>query len=80
MVTAIAIDADDSFFAGREPLRYGNAVGLAPAAANALGAMVVTLSSDSETGSFTADSITVADDIPTVRPSATTTLLPVWSL
>ena len=60
-VTAIAIAADDSFFAG-ESLSGMVTLWGGTAAANALGDVVVTLSSDSETGSFTADSITIADN------------------
>ena len=63
VVTAIAIQADDSFFAG-ESLSGMVTLWGGTAAANALGDMVVTLSSDSETGSFTADSITIADNMP----------------
>ena len=61
VVTAIAIEADDSFFAG-ESLSGMVTLWGGTAAANALGDVVVTLSSDSETGSFTADSITIADN------------------
>ena len=61
VVTAIAIKADDSFFAG-ESLSGMVTLWSGTAAANALGDVVVMLSSDSETGSFTADSITIADD------------------
>ena len=61
VVTAIAIEADDSFFAG-ESLSGMVTLWAGTGAANALGDMVVTLSSDSETGSFTADSITIADN------------------
>ena len=61
MVTAIAIEADDSFFAG-ESLSGMVTLWGGTAAANALGDVVVTLSDDSETGSFTAASITIADN------------------
>ena len=60
-VTAIAIAADDSFFAG-ESLSGMVTLWGGTAAANALGPVVVTLSDDSETGSFTAASITIADN------------------
>ena len=62
MVTAIAIEADDSFFAG-ESLSGMVTLWAGTGAANALGDMVVTLSSDSETGSFAADSVTIADNM-----------------
>ena len=61
VVTALAIEAEDSFFAG-DSLSGMVTLWGADAAANALGDVVVTLSSDSETGSFTADSITIADN------------------
>ena len=61
MVDAIAIDADDSFFAG-ESLSGMVTLWGAGGAAKALDNVFVMLSSDSETGSFTADSITIADN------------------
>ena len=60
-VSAIAIAADDSFFAG-ESLSGMVTLWSGTSAANALGPVVVTLSDDSETGSFTAASITIADN------------------
>ena len=62
VVTAIAIEAEDSFFAG-ESLSGMVTLWGGMAAANALGDVVVTLSSDSETGSFAADSVTIADNM-----------------
>ena len=56
VVTAIAIEAENSFFAG-ESLSGMVTLWGGMAAANALGDVVVTLSSDSETGSFAADSL-----------------------
>ena len=63
MVTAIAIAADASFFAG-ESVSGMVTLWSGTSAANALGDVVVTLTTDSETGSFAADSITIADNMP----------------
>ena len=61
MVDAIAIAADDSFFAG-ESLSGMVTLWGGGGAAKALGDVFVMMSSDSETGSFTADSITIDDN------------------
>ena len=56
VVTAIAIDADDSFFAGESLSGMVTLWGLVPAAANALGDTVIYVClASSETGSFDAD-------------------------
>ena len=63
VVTAIAIEAEDSFFAG-ESLSGMVTLWGGMAAANALGDVVIYLSTSSETGSFGADMITIADNMP----------------
>ena len=72
MVSAIAIEADDSVFAG-ESLSGMVTLWSGMSAANALGDTVVMLSSDSETGSFAADSVTIADNMPGAAFSYTDT-------
>ena len=63
VVTALAIEADDSFFAG-DSLSGMVTLWGASGAANALGDMVIYLSTSSETGSFGADMITIGDNMP----------------
>ena len=63
VVTAIAIEAEDSFFAG-ESLSGMVTLWGGMAAANALGDTVIYLSTSSETGSFGADMITIGDNMP----------------
>ena len=62
-VTAIAIEAEDSFFAG-DSLSGMVTLWGASGAANAWGEMVIYLSTSSETGSFGADMITIGDNMP----------------
>ena len=63
VVSAIAIKAEDSFFAG-DSLSGMVTLWSGTAAANALGAMDIYLSTSSETGSFAADMITIGDNMP----------------
>ena len=63
VVTAIAIKAEDSFFAG-DSLSGMVTLWSGTAAANSLGDTVIYLSTSSETGSFAADMITIGDNMP----------------
>ena len=77
VVTAIAIEADDSFFAGESLSGMVTLWGAVRQQPTPWAMWSSRWSRDSETGSFAAESITIGDDMQLAQPSPTTTLRPV---